>query len=77
MRWLGDRQKAMNDALIYGNAGEVARMVVLRERGHQSVEAVDWAIWCRREWHASVHGGEHRPVSQKLRFQMWFGQMRS
>ena len=38
-----------------------------RERGHQSVEAVDWAIWCRRECHASVHGGEHRPVSQKLR----------
>ena len=38
-----------------------------RERGHQSVEAVDWAIWCRREWHVSFHGGEHRPVSQKLR----------
>ena len=38
-----------------------------RERGHQSAQAVDWAIWCRREWHASVHGGEHRPVIQKLR----------
>ena len=38
-----------------------------RERGHQSVEAVVGAIWCRREWHASVHGGEHHPVSQKLR----------
>ena len=24
--------------------------------GHQSVEAMDWAIWCRRELHASVSG---------------------
>ena len=29
IRWLGDRQKDMNDALMAGNVGEVARMVVL------------------------------------------------
>ena len=33
IRWLGDRQKDMNDALMAGNAGEVARMVVLVNEG--------------------------------------------
>ena len=33
IRWLGNRQKGMNDALMAGNVGEVPRMVVLVNEG--------------------------------------------
>ena len=66
IRWLGSPERH-EQCIDGGERWGSGKDGCSREQGHQSVEAVDWAIWCRREWHVSVHGGEHRPVSQKLR----------
>ena len=57
IRWLGDRQQDMNDALMAGNAGEVARMVVLVNEGtNQLGNLVQKGVACVRPWWGTSSG---------------------
>ena len=60
IQWLGERQKDMNDALMAGNAGEVARMVVLVNEGtnqlRQWIGQVQKGVACVRPWWGTSSG---------------------